>query len=891
MAIEITSERRQARRLPRLLTTRRDAATGTPRTEKTRNWTRRLRFIGVFALVVCAAVVGSLVYCYRGAAETIDRRLASGYLTSRAGLYAAPRVLRAGQNFSRERLVETLRRAGYVEQTASDVWSGAFRLADGGAIEISPRHTPGAESVKVAEGFTPEVVRVEFDRKGRISEITGDGVTLDAFALEPEALTNDAAMKTGTRATLAYADIPPVLTNAIRAIEDRRFFEHHGLDLTGISRALLSWTGDGARSSASAPEQQGGSTITQQLVKNTYLTPERTLRRKFNEALLAAALERRLSKEDIFALYCNEIYLGQRGAFAVRGVKQAARVYFGKELRDLSLGEAATIAGMIQSPARYAPDRHVAESRARRDAVLAAMLRDNSITADEARLASSEELSVAPVDPAARATAPYFVDHVNRAVEAQLQRAGHAGADERSLRVYTTIDLDLQQLAEQAVARQLAQLERVYKQGDARPQAALVALDPNTGHVLAMVGGKNYAASQLNRATDARRQPGSVFKPFVYAAALESGISPARLFTDAPRAFQFDRYSPAYRPANYGGGYSMRDVTMRDALTKSLNVVTVDLAMQTGLPRVAALAEMFGLPKAPAYPSLALGTAEATPLEIASAYTAFANGGARARPSSITRAVDGDGVKLFEEFLPSSAPVVQPSTAYMITDMLTNVIDEGTARAARGMLKLSAVAGKTGTSRDGWFVGYTPNLVCVVWIGFDDNRQLGLTGADSALPVWTEFVRGAIELRPELGGAAFLRPAGVMSVEIDPATGQLVSPSCPQHERIAVTPALAPTSECLLHRTLLPLLADNNDSLLLADNDARQPAPQSTGFAPDAQAHAVASSRVHASHDSDAPVVVLPAPSIQTTRIEQSRSVRPRLVNDPQVVFPHAPQR
>ncbi|MDQ1610122.1 MAG: penicillin-binding protein [Pyrinomonadaceae bacterium] len=882
MAIEITSEQREARRLPRLLKARRDASgsRGT-REKKTRDWPRRLRYVGVAALALCAVVVASLVYCYWNAAETIDRRLASGYLTSRAGIYAAPRVLRAGQNVSRERLVETLRRAGYVEESASDVWSGGFRVTPEGAIEISPRRLSRAEDAVAAEGFTPEVVRVEFDRKGRIGEITGDGVTLDAFALEPEALTNDAATKTGTRATLAYSDIPPVLANAIRAIEDRRFFEHHGLDATGIGRALLSWTGGGgdAARGASAPEHQGGSTITQQLVKNTYLTPERTLSRKFNEALLAAALERRLSKEDIFALYCNEIYLGQRGAFAVRGVKQAARVYFGKELRDLSLGEAATIAGMIQSPARYAPDRHAEASRARRDAVLAAMLRDNSINADDARAAMSEATTVAPVDPAARATAPYFIDYVSRAVETQLRTGG---ADERTLRVYTTIDLDLQQLAEQAVARQLAQLEKVYKQGDARPQAALVALDPQTGHVLAMVGGQNYAASQLNRVTDARRQPGSVFKPFVYAAALESGISPARMFADAPRAFQFDRYSPAYRPANYGGGYSMHDVTMRAALTNSLNVVTVDIAMQTGLPRVAALAESFGLPKPEAYPSLALGTTEATPLEIASAYTAFVNGGARVRPSSVTRAMDGDGVRLFEEFLPSSAQVVNPSTAYMITDMLTNVIEEGTARAARGMFKVSAVAGKTGTSRDGWFVGYTPRLVCVVWIGFDDNRQLGLTGAESALPVWTEFVRGAVELRPELGGAAFLRPAGVMSVEIDPATGQLASSACPARERIAVTPALAPASECLMHRPLFPLLADY---------DARQADSPLTVVVPDDATRPATISRTRVAHNeiNNAPVE-LPAPSIQTTRIEASRNGRARLTNDLQVVSERAAQ-
>jgi penicillin-binding protein 1B len=869
MAIEIRSERREARRLRWIWQPERREE------ERLRRASRRmrvLRFAFAATLVLCAAAVVSIIYCYNEAADRIDRRLASGYLTSRAGLYAAPRVLRNGQNFSRERLVETLRRAGYVEQSASDVWSGAFRTVEG-AIEISPRRMSAEHA---PEGFTPEVVRVAFDRKGRIAEITGDGVALDAFALEPETLTTDAATKTGTRATLAYADIPPVLASAIRAIEDRRFFEHHGLDLLGIGRALLSWTGDGG--SSNAPEHQGGSTITQQLVKNTYLTPERTLSRKFNEALLAAALERRLSKEDIFALYCNEIYLGQRGAFAVRGVKQAARVYFGKELRDLSLSEAATIAGMIQSPARYAPDRHAEASRARRNAVLASMVRDNSITSEEAQKASGESVGVAPVDPALNATAPYFVDYVNRAVESQLQHAGDA--DERSLRIYTTIDLELQQLAEAAVARQLAQLEKVYKPRGAQPQAALVALDPSTGHVLAMVGGRNYGESQLNRATDARRQPGSVFKPFVYAAAIESGISPVRLFTDAPRAFAFDRHSPAYRPANYGGGYSMRDVTMRTALTKSLNVVTVDLAMQTGLPRVAALAESFGLQKAAAYPSLALGTSEATPLEIASAYTAFASNGTRTRASAITRAFDGNGIKLFEEFLPSSRQVVQPSTAYMITDMLTNVIADGTARAARGMLKLSAVAGKTGTSRDGWFVGYTPNLVCVVWIGFDDNKQLGLTGAESALPVWTEFVRGAIELRPELGGEAFLRPAGIMSVDIDPLTGQLASPSCPQRERIAITHALAPTNECLTHQTLFPFLAAYDSQELTGETSTTTSALLADNSMPNADSSRARTTRERAA----AATVVIPTPSIQTTQIDRNRSGRARLTNELQVV-------
>jgi penicillin-binding protein 1B len=314
-----------------------------------------------------------------------------------------------------------------------------------------------------------------------------------------------------------------------------------------------------------------------------------------------------------------------------------------------------------------------------------------------------------------------------------------------------------------------------------------------------MVGGRDYGESQLNRATDARRQPGSVFKPFVYATAVEAGASPAEMFADAPREFKFDRHAPAYRPANYGGAFSMREVTMRTALVKSLNVVTVDLALRTGLERVAALAESFGLPRPAPYPALALGTTEATPLEIAAAYTAFANGGARVEPRVVARARDAGGASLVGDRAPAPSQVVKPSTAYIITDMLSAVVDHGTARAARGLQKISAAAGKTGTSRDGWFAGYTPHLVCVVWVGFDDNTPLDITGADSALPVWSEFMRGALDLHPELGGASFAVPDGVIGVEIDPETGMLASDSCPARELVALTPALAPRAECAEH--------------------------------------------------------------------------------------------
>jgi penicillin-binding protein 1B len=302
-----------------------------------------------------------------------------------------------------------------------------------------------------------------------------------------------------------------------------------------------------------------------------------------------------------------------------------------------------------------------------------------------------------------------------------------------------------------------------------------------------MIGGRDYATSQLNRATDAERQPGSVFKPFVYAAALESGMSPLRMFKDAPQEFTYAR-TQKYRPSNYGGGFSMRDLPMRDGLIKSLNVVTVDVAMQTGLARVANTALKFGLPRPTPYPALALGTTEATPLQIASAYASFANGGRKVQPG-MTAADDGS----------RNEQVIEPTTAYMITDMLEGVIDHGTARAARGLIPGTAVAGKTGTSRDGWFVGYTPNLVCAVWIGFDDNRQLGLTGAEAALPAWVEFMKSAIDLRPELGGKSFAQPEGITVAEIDPETDELATGKCPMHERVAMLTTQAPLSECFRH--------------------------------------------------------------------------------------------
>jgi len=745
--------------------------TSVPDLRRIRN--RIVSVVVVLCLTTLVFAGDAVLRSYNHYSQIIDARLASGYLTSRPGLYAAPRVLQVEQKYSVEKLVSTLRRAGYIESTASGVWSGSF-VANGATVEIRPSR---------ARENQPRLVRVTFDGE-KIAELTGDGASLESFMLEPETLSNDLSAKAGKREILSYNEIPPVMVQAILAIEDRRFFDHSGVDLNGLARALV-------RNVSDESMDQGGSTITQQLVKNTYLTPEKTLRRKYAEAMLALALERRLSKQDIFALYCNEIYLGQRGAASVRGVREAARVFYGKDVSRISLAEAATLAGMIQSPARYSPVHHPEAAAARRNVVLAAMRENNAITAEQLVAAMSEPITLAADHSLDNSLAPYFVDYVNRVARSEFETSGDVQ------RIYTTIDLELQQLAEQALKRQMDRLDKIYAPRGVKPQAALVALDPHTGNVLAMVGGRSYAESQLNRATDAHRQPGSTFKPFVYAAALEDGMSPVQTFMDAPREFVYDR-NKIYRPANYGGGYSMREVTMRTGLVRSLNVVTVDVALQTGLARISNLATRFGLPKPERYPALALGTEEVTPLELASAYAVFVNQGLRVERRVIASVSEPPGTHQ----MPPIDEVISPTTSYMITNMLAAVIDRGTARKARGAVPGTALAGKTGTSRDGWFVGYSPNFVCAVWIGFDDNAQLGLTGAEAALPAWAEFMKEAVAVRPDLGGLNFECPEGIKFAEIDSQTGLLSTVWCPLREVIAVTERTSPHLECYLHGNL-----------------------------------------------------------------------------------------
>lgn len=747
-----------------------------------------------FTLLVVAVVsVAGFFYLFNHYSQVVRQRVDSGFWHTRAGIYAAPRVLKKNQKISQTEVVEMLRRSGYVENASDDgVFNGSFSIKDNFIrIENNGFYGTKTQSANIRFGGN------------EITAITNGESPLEEFAIQPELLSGRSEAKRGVNHALKYEEIPETLRNAILTAEDQRFFYHPGVDVKGIGRAFyVNLTGNEIT--------QGASTITQQLVKNTFLTPEKTFSRKFSEAFLALALEKQMSKEDIFALYCNEIYLGQNGIAGIHGVEQAARAFFDKDLKDLSVAESATIAAMIKNPNRFAPQKQNPEAKQRREWIISEMRDDGFISNEQADNALKAEIVPAKPKNNEETIAPYFVDAAEKGLTETFSENIYNTNFNR--RVYTTIDTQLQEIAERAVAGEVAKLDKIYAKKGKRIQASLVAIDPHTGQILALVGGRDYRESQFNRATDAMRQPGSVFKPFIYATALERGMNPSNTFADSKTEFTFDNGKP-YIPANYGNSYSNSTITMKTALAKSSNVVAVKTAMDVGLRSVAAKAKEFGFEKIEAYPSMALGTMEVTPLQLAAAYAVFANGGKEVKPTFVSKIVSGEDKVVYESGA-SDKQIVSEKTAYMITDMLEAVVTRGTARAANNALgKNTAFAGKTGSSNDGWFVGYTPNLVTVAWIGFDKTEDVGMTGGEIALPLWTEFMQKAISLRPELGGSDFSRPKGLVTIEIDPETGMLADANCPLRETVVVPAMSASNIHCLKHQPQMPetLTAENTE--------------------------------------------------------------------------------
>jgi penicillin-binding protein 1B len=629
-------------------------------------------------------------------------------------------------------------------------------------------------------------------RNGQVvSLVSAAGVQLDSIRLEPEEIARVMGPKMESRRPVPLSAVSPFLQKAVIASEDARFYSHSGIDVFAIGRALF--TNLKARQFA-----EGASTITQQLAKNYFLSPRKTLWRKVREAELALFLELRYSKKQILEMYLNKIYFGREGAVGIYGIEEAAQFYFSKQAKDISLEESALLAGIIRSPNRYALFRDQGAAKKRRNAVLARMRKLEMIGESEFLGASSAQVRIRPHGPSVQ-TASYFMDYIQRITAAEfggekLYRTGY--------RYYTTLDPILQAAAEEAVARGLDEIEKKALPAGERLQAALIAIDPTTGELTAMVGGRSYAVSPFNRALDAKRQPGSTFKPFILLTALSQsaeGKSDKTLSTIVSgEPVSVSTPEGLWSPANFEGK-TYGNITVRKAIEDSVNTASVRLANDAGLTEVIKTARAAGItsPLSP-FPSMPLGSLEVAPLELAYAFTTIASGGIRFDPFPLFSVTTASGNVVTEKKV-HAEQTIDARAAYLTGYAMQGVLERGTAKAAKTMGIYFAASGKTGTTdgnRDSWFVGFTGDAVCAVWVGYDSCADTGLTGAEGALRIWARFMR---TLYPRTGPAARIPPGGVETALIDPESGYLATASCPQTLREAYLTGTAPKETCLLH--------------------------------------------------------------------------------------------
>ncbi len=747
----------------------------------------------LLVLVLLLAVAGGITFAveYHQYAGLVDERLAQGPLfASTAQIFAAPQEVRPGQHLSAEAIAARLRKAGYAEEQGNTL--GSYALS-GDAISIKP----GPQSYLATDGATISTPG------GVVQAITAEnGAALSAYRLEPQLITALSEDKNRTkRRMVTYDEIPPRMVQAVLAIEDRRFFEHSGINYVRTAKCAV-------QDLLARHMACGGSTLTQQLARAFFLTPQKTYTRKIAEIMITYQLEDRFTKQQIFDMYANQINLGQRGSFAVNGFGEAAQAYFGKNLKQLNLAECALLAGMIQRPNYFSPYRHPDRATERRNVVLDSMGETGAITAAQADAAKAEPIKLAPADVDA-SEAPFFVDLVHDQI---VQRIGDYDSGHSSLRIYTSLDPELQRAAADAVEvgmRHVDDLVRAqHRRGGApttMPQIALIALNPHTGQVLALVGGRNYAASQLDHAT-AKRPTGSTFKPIVYADAFATSLNgngpgdtdaftALSLLNDDPQDFGTD--GRPYTPGNFVHGEYPGMVTAASALAHSLNMATIALAQRVGYDSVAGLGRALGIASARATPSVAIGAYDATPLDVAGAYTAFANGGVHLSPwlLSSVRTTNGDVVA---DYTPDAKQVLDPRVAYLTQSLMQGVINYGTGASVRKLGFTAPAAGKTGTEHDAWFAAYSSNLLCVVWIGNDDYSDLKLQGADAAAPIWAEFMNRAIRLPQYSDMKGFLPPPdGIQLIRVDRASSLPADASCPSDTfEAAFLPGTVPQTTC-----------------------------------------------------------------------------------------------
>ena len=749
------------------------------------------RFLVVGMALGAILAIGAFTFFYARYSRLIDEKLRVGPFANSAKIFAAPESVAIGDGGSPEDIAARLRRSGYSDSRRNPV--GSFQLHPN-SIEIFP----GPDSY-----FDQEAGVIKF-AGGRISQIVSlsDNTSRGEYQLEPQIITNVSGPSREKRRIVRFADIPRVLVDAVTSAEDKRFFQHAGFDPIRIIKAAYVDLKERRK-------DQGASTLSMQLARMFWLDQEKRWTRKLAEVIITLQIEQKLSKDEIFEDYANQIYLGSRGTFRIHGFGEAAEVFLGKDLSQVTAPEAAELASLPRWPAYFDPFRHPDHLRDRRNLVLGQMRQNGFLGDRDYALAIEAPLTVAR-SSAQSVDAPYFVDMVDDAIESKFQ---DADLQANAFRIYTTIDLRLQRVAGeairlgmQAVDEQVRKQRRFRGQTPPEAQVALVAIDPHTGEVKALAGGRNYGMSQLNHVL-AKRQPGSIFKPFVYAAALNTGIeggphvlTASTQVMDEPTTFWFD--GKPYEPSNFEGKFTRGPVTLRDALAHSLNVPTVKVAETVGYDAVVDMANRAGMNyKIQPTPAVALGAYEITPLEAVGAYTVFANQGQYVKPSfiSLVRDPAQNGKAVYRNKV-ESARAIDPRLAYLMTELMVEVLQHGTAEGVRVRYNLDfPVAGKTGTSHDGWFAGYTSQLLCVVWVGFDDNRELDLEGAHSAAPVWADFMKRAMQFREYRDARPFQSPGGIVSIKIDPETGMPATPNCPTTRTEVYIAGTEPVGVCPRH--------------------------------------------------------------------------------------------
>jgi len=742
---------------------------------------RLLKWYLPTVVLICGIM---LLYCWYLSMQ-IDKRFSGRRWSIPSKVYSDTTILYPGQKTNRTLFNEKLRRLGYREVAHKPVNKGELNQS---ASFIQLYLHDFIVPSRYKEGIP---VQIRFD-ENRLESITNlnTGQALPILELEPEEVMLFFGPHRERRQLVSIDQVPQHVIHAVLAAEDHRFYTHKGLDPKGILRAIYT-------NLRHASIRQGGSTITQQLAKNYFLTPKRTFIRKLKELFMSLTIEVMYEKNEILEIYLNEIYLGQKASEAINGIGEASFFYFGKPVSNLSLAESATLAGLIRGPNHYSPYIDKNRCQKRRNTVLNAMYEQGWI--------SNEELKIAlplPVEAIGYSSygkkAPYFMDYLSEQLTLLYSPKDLSSL---GLSIYTTLDTQVQMAAENALKRGLDSLEKSNPElhrtdPQKQLQGAVIVMQPKTGYVLAMVGGRNYSASQFNRITQARRQPGSAFKPLVYLSGLDK-FTPASMLSNESRIYEID--GKEWRPQNYEP-MTEEHVRMRNALAKSMNLATVDLAMQVGIDHIISTVSKFGFstPLKP-YPSLALGSFEVIPLELARAYCPFAADGVLSYPLALKEVLDENDVVMERRHM-SIKQVTTPEKAFIMSSLLHSVVENGTASSLKDMGITFPVAAKTGTTndyRDAWFVGYTPDILALIWVGFDDGAPIYASGSKAALPIWA----GLMNALPQyVSGEWFRMPPGVVKRVVCSESGQLaVADRCPHPIEEYFLADHVPADYCRIH--------------------------------------------------------------------------------------------